>query len=78
MPTIAGAGVDSAWEQNAKRLEATLREMLAADWASELPANIAQPERVSAGHSPASSTYHPGARAGRGVGQFLTLRLFIC
>jgi len=57
--------VDSAWEQNAKRLEAMLREMLAADWASELPANIAQPERMSAGHSPASSTYTcPGAVPG--------------
>jgi hypothetical protein len=38
-PTGCGAGVgeDSAWEQ--EKLEATLREMLAADWASELPAN---------------------------------------
>ena len=43
--TGAEAGVDSAWEQDAKRLEA--RKMLdakrAADWASELPANTVRP-----------------------------------
>jgi hypothetical protein len=39
--TGTSAGVDSAWEQNAKRIEAS------------------------------SSAYHPGARAGRFVGQFL-------
>ena len=39
------AGVDSVWEQD--KLEA--RKMLAADWASERQANIAQPKRVSAG-----------------------------
>jgi len=41
--------VDSAWEQ--KKLEA--RKLLAvgaADRASELQANIAQPKRMSAGH----------------------------
>jgi hypothetical protein len=43
----AGVGVDSAWEQ--KKLEA--RKMRAADWASELPANIAQPKRMSAGQA---------------------------
>jgi hypothetical protein len=39
-------GVDSVWEQ--EKPEA--RKMLAADWASERQANIAQPKRVSAGH----------------------------
>ena len=42
------AGVDSAWEQDAKRLEATLREMLdvgAADRASERWASPASSER---------------------------------
>jgi hypothetical protein len=50
--------VDSAWEQ--EKLEA--RKMLenAADWASELLANIAQPKRMSAGQSPASSARFVG------------------
>jgi hypothetical protein len=46
--TLAGAGADSVREQ--EKLEATLREMLDANWASELQANIAQPKRMSAGH----------------------------
>ena len=49
--TGAGVGVDSAWEQ----IKLKARKMLGADWASERQANIAQPKRVSAGQSPASS-----------------------
>ena len=33
-----------------KNSKPRVREMLEADWASELQANIAQPKRVSAGH----------------------------
>ena len=50
----APAGVDSAWEQDAKRLEA--RKML-----------------ENAAESPASSAYHPGARAGRFVSQLCAM-----
>jgi len=45
--------LDFIWEQ--EKPETTLHELLeakdAADWASELPANIAQPKRMSAGKS---------------------------
>jgi len=54
------AGVDSAGEQ--KKLEA--RKMLAADWASERQANIAQPKRMSAGQSPASRARFVGRTCG--------------
>ena len=70
--------MDSAWEQ--KKLEASLSpaprtergaravqgKVLenAADWASELQANIAQPKRVSAGQSPASSARRRSHTAG--------------
>ena len=45
--------MDSVWEQ--RKLEARKLLENAADWASERQANIAQPKRVSAGQSPASS-----------------------
>jgi len=54
--------VDSVWKQ--KKLEASLPKVAlaqgkllenAADRASELQANIAQPKRMSAGQSPASN-----------------------
>jgi len=67
----AGLGVDTIWEQ--EKLEATLREMLAvgaADWARELPANIAQPKRMSAGQSPASSARCVGRLRMRGFQTF--------
>jgi len=78
-------GVDSAWEQEkpedslpkvaiaqGKMLACTIAVGTgenAADRASELQANIAQPKRVSAGH-PQRPVHHPGDRPGRFVRRF--------
>ena len=59
--------MDSAWEQG--KLEAWKMPENVADWESEPPVSIAQPERIGARQSPAS-----GARF---VGQFCVEQAFV-
>ena len=54
--------MDSAWEQ--EKLETRKLPEMAADRASELQANIAQPKRMSAGQ-PQRPAHYPGALPGR-------------
>ena len=59
--TGARAGLDSAWEQ--EKLEVTRKRNACKSRTRETQSPAACPELVEG-----SSAYHPGARAGRGVG----------